>query len=268
MMYRSLLSIVVVVVGLGCQSQPDKQTIAGLRDVEPDLSEVHIDDSLVKAMASYRHFLNQTPAHTMAPEAMRRLADLQIEKEYGVIGDGGGPVIELPAPADDKVDRPKTISSSVTGRSSESTPSAAHVDVSEAALEARATALGIQPAVDQLTDADLPQGSTPVDLAGPEQAIETYKKILADYPWYERNDQVLYQMARAYDELAQPDAAMKVAERLVAAYPGSKYVDEVFFRRGEYYFVRKKFLDAEEAYLAVVVMGLGVPSMINMIRMK
>ena len=30
------------------------------------------------------------------------------------------------------------------------------------------------------------------------------------------------------------------------------YLDEVFFRRGEYHFVRRKYLDAEEAYLAVL----------------
>ena len=63
---------------LGCQANPDKQTISQLRDVPPDLSEVYIDDSLLKAMSSYQQFLNETPQHTMAPEAMRRLADLQI----------------------------------------------------------------------------------------------------------------------------------------------------------------------------------------------
>ena len=51
------------------------------------LSPYTVDDSLVKAMASYQHFLDETPQHAMAPEAMRRLADLQIEKEYGVIGE-------------------------------------------------------------------------------------------------------------------------------------------------------------------------------------
>ena len=84
---------------VGCQSSPDKTTIAKLRQVDPDMTEVAIDDSLVKAMNSYQRFLNETPGHAMAPEAMRRLADLQIEKEYGIIGDGAPPsVIELPAP--------------------------------------------------------------------------------------------------------------------------------------------------------------------------
>ena len=91
--------------------------------------------------------------------------------------------------------------------------------------------------------------------AGPREAIETYKQILETYPNYERNDQVLYQMSRAYDEIGQPDEAMAVMNRFVAEYPYSRYVDEVQFRRGEYYFVRKKWLDAEDAYGAVTRMG-------------
>ena len=91
--------------------------------------------------------------------------------------------------------------------------------------------------------------------AGPREAIAMYWQILETYPNYERNDQVLYQLSRAYDEIGQPDEAMKVMDRLVAEYPYSKYVDEVYFRRGEYYFVRKQYLDAEASYDAVVRMG-------------
>ena len=91
--------------------------------------------------------------------------------------------------------------------------------------------------------------------AGPREAIETYQKILETYPDYERNDKVLYQMSRAYDEIGEPDKAMAVMDRLVVEYPHSRYVDEVQFRRGEYFFVRKKYIDAEDAYGAVINMG-------------
>ncbi|MBD3647384.1 MAG: tetratricopeptide repeat protein, partial [Pseudomonadales bacterium] len=90
---------------------------------------------------------------------------------------------------------------------------------------------------------------------GPFEAIEIYKRILEEYPNYERNDQVLYQMSRAYEELGRPDEAMVVMNDFVRRHPHSRYVDEVQFRRGEYYFVRKKYLDAEEAYNAIISMG-------------
>ncbi|MCZ6770364.1 MAG: tetratricopeptide repeat protein, partial [Proteobacteria bacterium] len=101
----------------------------------------------------------------------------------------------------------------------------------------------------------LPGGETEVPSSGPHEAIKTYQKILDNYPNYERNDKVLYQMSRAHDEIGQTDEAMSVMERLVTDYPYSKFIDEVHFRRGEYYFVRKRYLDAEVAYKSVIDMG-------------
>jgi TolA-binding protein len=254
-MLPRLLGLTALCLLVGCQSaQRDRTTIAGLRHVEPDLTEVHVDDSLVKAMEGYREFLAKTPSHAMAPEAMRRMADLEIEKEYGVIGDGdrpAGSVIDLPEPAGDGMaSGPSRIEAR---RANAADPAPEHE--SDADFEARASAPDLLVQRDDILAA--PEGSEPLDLAGPTQAIETYRKILTEYPWYERNDQVLYQMARAYDELAQPDEAMKVVERLIEEYPDSRYVDEVYFRRGEYFFVRRKYLDAEEAYQAVVNLGDG-----------
>jgi tetratricopeptide (TPR) repeat protein len=242
----------VVALGLvlaGCQSTEQTGTISQLRNVEPDLEEAYVDDSLVKAMTGYQRFLQETPGHAMAPEAMRRMADLQIEKEYGVLGDGE--LIEMPAPESASTDV-----ASVAAPASDATPATSGSGgETDAEFEERTTARQLFLGRDHLRSADLPEGSEPLGVSGPLRAIKTYQKILTDYPWYERNDQVLYQMARAYDELAQPDEAMQVADRLIEEYPESRYVDEVFFRRGEYYFVRKKYLDAEEAYLAVVRRG-------------
>ncbi len=258
MMRRAMPLLLNILLGLllvGCSGNPDKRTISQLREVDPDLREQHVDDSLVKAMASYRQFLDETPEHTMAPEAMRRLADLQIEKEYGVIG--SGELIELPAPARSEGRVPAAVAGDLADRDAAeiSWTTQTNEMESDAAFEDRTTTGRALMIGKQLDHGDLPDGSTAMDLSGPKQAIATYQRILSEYPWYERNDQVLYQMARAYDELAQPDEAMKVVDRLVDQYPHSKYVDEVFFRRGEYFFVRKKYLDAEEAYLAVVGIG-------------
>ena len=85
-MKRGLPILLFPCLLLGCQSSPDRHTLATLHGVPPDLEETRVDDSLLKAMAGYQRFLDETPEHVMAPEAMRRLADLQIEKEYGVLG--------------------------------------------------------------------------------------------------------------------------------------------------------------------------------------
>ncbi len=247
-MKRVAVMLTAGLVVLGCQTaRDDGGTISQLKNVEPDLNEYPVDDSLVSAMAGYREFLNTTPNHVLAPEAMRRLADLEIEKEYGVMGKNAD-IVALPLPASEmRGDGPVVISAH---KGAGTVPARE----SDAAFENRATAQMALPA-DESDAAQLPEGAQDVDLSGPRQAIETYQKILHDFPWYERNDQVLYQMARAYDELGESDEAMRVIDRLVAQYPRSKYLDEVYFRRGEYYFVRRKYHDAEVAYQAVATMG-------------
>jgi tetratricopeptide (TPR) repeat protein len=96
------------------------------------------------------------------------------------------------------------------------------------------------------------QGVDEREPAGPREAIELYKKLLNDYP---SNDQVLYQLSRAYEELGQIEEAMEVMARLVLEYPRSRYIDEVQFRRAEYFFTRRRYPDAAEAYGSIVTMG-------------
>jgi hypothetical protein len=52
--------------------------------MRPDVQEVKVDQGLDQAMQGYRRFLEETPETSMTPEAMRRLADLQIEKQFGI----------------------------------------------------------------------------------------------------------------------------------------------------------------------------------------
>src|SRR5260370_17607671 len=56
-------------------------TLAELRNVRPDLQEVKVEQGLDQAMQQYRRFLQEAPETAMTPEAMRRLADLQPEKQ-------------------------------------------------------------------------------------------------------------------------------------------------------------------------------------------
>jgi tetratricopeptide (TPR) repeat protein len=126
---------------------------------------------------------------------------------------------------------------------------------SEREFEQRTTAPSDLPRADP---AVLPErGSTPgePDPAGPLEAIALYDRLLAEYPNYEHNDKVLYQKARAYDELGRTDEAMETMVRLITAYPHSGHYDEVQFRRGEYFFTRRKFREAEGAYSSIISLG-------------
>ena len=87
------------------------------------------------------------------------------------------------------------------------------------------------------------------------EAIHLYSALLKTYPKYERNDSVLYQLARAYELNAQPDKALASLDQLVGSYPNSHYIDEAQFRRGELLFTNKAYPKAQNAYEAVIKIG-------------
>jgi len=87
------------------------------------------------------------------------------------------------------------------------------------------------------------------------EAITLYSALLKAYPNYERNDAVLYQLARAYELNGQPEKALASLDRLVADLPNSHYFDEAQFRRGELLFSAKSYPQAQAAYAAVIKAG-------------
>ena len=235
-----------------CASTGDKDTLAELRSVQADLKEVQIEGGIEKAIQSYRRFLEETPESGMTPEAIRRLADLKVQKEYGLTESAQGTTraagkkLSKPKGYDaaaakqaDKADRKEQPATSESVKDFEKRAAASQEIKSTAAAGAAA----------------LPEGADDLQNAGAQEAIVLYKKLLAKYPNYESNDQALYNMSRAYEELGQVEESMKVMTQIVTQYPRSRYLDEVQFRRGEYFFTRKKFLDAEDAYKAIVDIG-------------
>ena len=260
---RFRLRTVVVAVQLAllaaCAHTERANTLASLRKVQPDTSDVRVDNGLERAVDGYRQFLQQTPASELTPEAMRRLADLQLEREYGVRGTTAIAVDRMPAtsgvttppPAGSKAVQmvaPESLGRvAAAGRSSSKAVAAgAPADV-ERQIEQRATQAE---SVATASTSDVASAA-----AGPLESIQLYDKLLAEFPNYAYRDQVLYQKARAYDELGRPDDAMAVMGELVKSHPGSSLADEVQFRRGESFFAQRKYREAEGAYQSVVGKG-------------
>ena len=206
-----------------CSTVNGRDTIATLRDQSVEVKEERIEGGLDKAMLSYQRFLEETPDSELNPEALRRLADLKIEKEYGTLTEGAEPV--------------------------------GHGE-SEARFERRTTDSQL-PGSAQAVAGKRADGASDLENAQAREAIALYEKLLGDYPDYERNDQVLYQMSRAYEEVGEIEEAMAVMDRMVRDYPRSRNIGEVQFRRAEYFFTRKSYLEAEDAYISIVDMGVG-----------
>jgi tetratricopeptide (TPR) repeat protein len=222
----------------GCAARANKTvatsgTLAELRNVRPDVQEVKVEQGLDQAMYHYRRFLEDTPETTMTPEAMRRLADLQLEKQFGIrTGNARPRELDAPEPAQPLASVP---AAAIAGGFRES----------DQDFELRATAESTIAA----------GGNAVADSQGPLEAIALYEKLLTEYPNYEHTDKVLYQMARAYDELGRTEEAIDTMERLIRANPNSEHFDEVQFRRGEYFFTRRRYRDAENAYSGIISRG-------------
>jgi tetratricopeptide (TPR) repeat protein len=232
-----------------CQSTGSKDTIAKLRDQHIKITEEKIEGGLDKAMQAYQHFLEEAPNSALKPEAIRRLADLKIAKEYSTLTNNAVPAGKsLPAPERASEHKITSVIGIPSDRKLAQTP--AHAE-SEADFEKRVT--------QSPETGGSAASSEDLERASAREAIALYQKLMNEYPSYDRNDQVLYQMSRAYEELGQADEAMKVMNRLVRDYPKSRYMDEVQFRRAEYFFTRRHYRDAEEAYTNIVQIGVNSP---------
>src|SRR6516164_2521041 len=269
-----------------CAHQTDRSgTLATLRQVRPDTQEVPVEQGLDRAVQSYGDFLKQAPDSKLAPEAMRRLADLKIEKEFGIQGDGklmeqaasqtAAPAKSL-APASAAVPAEPAASLGQRAAGALRAPTVSKADT-RSATRARPLAAGAAPAVPSEHDLEqraafqwgIPGANAAAPLAvpggaeadparaGPLEAIKLYDELLAKYPHYARRDQVLYQKARAFEELGETEQAMNVMEQLVRENPRSRFSDEVQFRRAERFFIARKYREAEAAYTAIADGGSG-----------
>ena len=253
-----LFILAVALLPVACSSIRDKDTIATLRHMQIEIEEEKIEGGLETAMLSYKQFLEETSDSALKPEAIRRLADLKIEKEYGTLTVDAEPARRPPASALPAPERAVCAEgASVADPPSDQT--SAHIpvqDKSETEFERQATQR--QQVTAMAAGADgLADGADDLERAGPREAIELYVKLLNDYPLYKRNDQVLYQMSRAYEELGQTKEAMEIMGRMVSDFPRSRYIDEVQFRRAEYFFAHRRYRNAEDAYASIVDIGVG-----------
>src|SRR5512139_3200030 len=108
MSYSRLLFMVLAAMLVSCASDSNKGSIGQLKDVRIELTDAKIEGGLEKAMQSYQKFLEQTPESAMTPEALRRLADLKVQKEYGTLE--GATKVEKKGSLEEakKIERPAT----------------------------------------------------------------------------------------------------------------------------------------------------------------
>lgn len=129
--------------------------------------------------------------------------------------------------------------------------------VENAAVGKRLADLKMQAGEDQ----DLEGVAEPYD-----DAVEMYQSLLQDSVGSDQTpdqikgqDQILYQLARAYDVQGQSNEALPYLDRLIAEHPDSALVVEARFRRAEIHFSAKQYAQASADYGFVVASGQETP---------
>lgn len=82
--------------------------------------------------------------------------------------------------------------------------------------------------------------------------IVLLRDTLGKFPDAPGNDHLLYQLAKAHDQVGEADEAVAALEKMVRLYPQTPYFVEAKFRIGESAFVQGHYLDAEMAYTDVI----------------
>ena len=84
-------------------------------------------------------------------------------------------------------------------------------------------------------------------------AIETYEKILIDFPEYERRDQIYFFKGHEYRELGEWPPMFKEYNALIEKYPRSKWALEARLILGDHYFDKAEYDSAEEYYKDILL---------------
>jgi TolA-binding protein len=246
-----------------------KDRIGSLNRKEVKVEEPALEDSFEQAMQSYKKFLEEGKDEQgqATPEAMRRLADLQLEAgsgSYDFVKQVQQAKAQRQKPAQAAIEPPssgKTVAEPIDPSKFDIMQQSTGVKLGEAgesqqAFEKRATRISdLAPAAGVVLPPGDDSRQEAVVNADTDEAIKLYKQLLEKYPLYERNDQVLYQLARAYEDGGRQEEAKATLDQLVAKYPSSVHNDEAQFRRGEIFFVRKQYFDSEAAYTEVIKKG-------------
>jgi tetratricopeptide (TPR) repeat protein len=107
--------------------------------------------------------------------------------------------------------------------------------------------------IDSLPDSAKQTGQKPQKLF--DLAIVQYQQLLVDHPQNLENLEVLYQLAKAYEQQGQMQDSFATLQQLLQQFPDNRYLAETHFRMGEVEFSRASYPLAISAYSKVLAQG-------------
>ncbi|MCY0965615.1 tetratricopeptide repeat protein [Parathalassolituus penaei] len=81
-----------------------------------------------------------------------------------------------------------------------------------------------------------------------EASIADYERVLKEFPNQAGNDEVLYQLAKAYTMAGRTDDVVRTVQQLVKEYPLSPYYTDSEFRLGQLLYRQDRYTDAQASF--------------------
>lgn len=134
------------------------------------------------------------------------------------------------------------------------------IDAYESVATADGSALNIK-AMHRLADAEMKrieeqmERGAQIDQAAYEKPIKWYQEVLKREPRHPQREEILYQLARAYEQSGDTPRSIRVLTLLARDYPNSTRSVEANFRRAEILFQEGRYHEAERAYALVISTG-------------
>ena len=240
---RSTLLIIPFIVTAGllaCSSQPKEGTLGALGD-EADIkidTSAPILSAREKAMDHYKDFMTAGPNDTMRVEALRRMANIELERSEEVFLQK---MQEQEAQLQAEEERLAKAKARIAQQKGGDTPATEQDKAAQAKARYEELPVFAQQSNDSASLAAMREQSY-------KKAISLYEQALAIAKGRSMEAEILYQMASAYEQAGRKDKAIDSLSRLVKRFPGIPGQDEIHFRRGELYFSLNRYEQAQAAY--------------------
>ncbi|MBO9488843.1 tetratricopeptide repeat protein [Endozoicomonas sp. G2_1] len=85
-----------------------------------------------------------------------------------------------------------------------------------------------------------------------DRLITSYQQLLADYPTRAENEQILYQLAKAFELKGELDNSLTVNQTLLDQFPATRHRAELLFRQAEHYYNLQDYSAALALYQKVL----------------
>ena len=178
-----IIFLLLIVALAGCSGK--KGTLAELRQVEIVIERDESGATLDKAIESYEQFLDKAKDPDMTPEDIRRLADLKVEKEYGLLAEEPESKSKK-AKQKPKKSRKKAEAVSTDKQSSSKKKVASSKRSNKLEPDTRESARTASARTRSKSESSAVPPEIDLKRVGAQEAVALYKQLLKDFPDYKQ----------------------------------------------------------------------------------